>query len=42
MSMQELAVMLRCRHQWDFDGCFDECALRILELLEETDGALTC
>lgn len=38
LTMKELAVMLRCGHGFDFDGCFDGCALQILDLLEDTEG----
>lgn len=41
LSMKELAVLTRVSHQWDFDAPFAECAVRILDLLDETDGTHT-
>lgn len=39
LSVEELAVTLRCSHQWAFVDCFLQCAERIQDLLEEKRGA---
>lgn len=39
LSVKELAVLLRCGHQWAFAGCVGACAERILDVLEEGEGA---
>ena len=39
LSVKELAILLRCGHQWAFAGCVGACAERILDVLEEGEGA---